>query len=330
MRMRSVCACSLMLLSAVSLAASAQPAQKAHRIGFIASTSSISEMRTVNPATTAFVQGLRELGYVEGRNLVIEWRTAEGKFDRFHEIVAELVSIKVDVIVTVMNPMTKAAKEVTQTVPIVMGASTNPVEQGLVRSLSRPGGNVTGLSLDAGPEMVGKRLQLVKELLPAVSRVVVLGAKLEGLNERATQLVGRAVGMSLLFVEPDAAQQYAAAFASIARERPDALLVAAAAANYAQRHRIIEFAAKNKLPVMYPTRDFPEAGGLVSYGWDLSELYRTRVAGYVDRILRGARPAELPVERPTKFELVVNLKSAKAIGVTIPPSLLLRADAVIE
>lgn len=328
--MMRVCASSLMLLCAASLAASAQPAQKVHRIGFIASTSSISEMRTVNPATRAFVQGLRELGYVEGSNLVIEWRTAEGKFERFHQIAAELVSIKVDIIVTVMNPMTKAAKEVTQTVPIVMGASTNPVEQGLIESLSRPGGNVTGLSLDAGPEIVGKRLQLIKELVPAASRVVVLGAKLEGLDERATQLVGRTMGMSLLFVEPDAAQQYATVFASIARERPDALLVAAAAANYAQRHRIVEFASRNNLPVMYPARDFAEAGGLVSYGWDLGELYRRRVADYVDRILRGARPAELPVERPIKFELVLNRKTAKALALNIPSSLLLQADALIE
>jgi putative ABC transport system substrate-binding protein len=318
------------LVLVFAFAAAAQQPQKMHRVGFIASTSPVSELITVNPAARAFARGMRELGYIEGRNLVIEWRSAEGNFERFPEIVRELVAIKVDVIVTVTNPMTKAAKDVTRTVPIVMAASTNPVEQGLVQSFARPGGNVTGVTLDAGPEIVGKRLQLLKELFPAISRVILLGAKLEGVDERGAEVAGQAVGIKLMFVEPDPAQQYAGAFAHIARERPDALVVAATAPNYAYRRQIAQFAATSRLPVMYPTRDYIDAGGLVAYGVDISELFRRPAAGYVDRILKGAKPADLPVERPTKFELAINLKTARALGVTIPQAVLVRADHVIQ
>lgn len=320
---------SAMLLIAGGIDAAAQNPAKVHRVGFIASTSPVSELLTVNPAARGFARGMRELGYLEGRNLIIEWRTAGGKFERFPEIVRELVSLNVDVIVTVTNRMTKAAMEVTQKVPIVMAASNNPVEQGLVQSLARPGGNVTGVTLDVGPEIVGKRLQILKEIVPNVVQVVFLGAKFEGVDEQAALLVARQMGVTLLFVEPNPAE-YADAFALIARGRPDAVLVAATAPNYAYRRRIVDFAAKNSLPVMYPGRDYVEAGGLVSYGVNTADQFRRSAARYVDRILKGASAADLPVERPSKLELIVNLKTARALSVTFPQSVLRLADRVIE
>lgn len=270
-----------------------------------------------------------ELGYIEGKNLVIEWRSAEGRFERFSQIVRELVSRNVDVILTVTNAMTKAAMEVTQTVPIVMAASNNPVEQRLVRSLSRPGGNVTGFTLDVGPEIVGKRLQILKEIVPNAVVVAFLGAKFEGMDERTSMLAAQQLGMSLLFVDPDPAE-YGEALSFLARERPHALLVAATAPNYANRHRIVDFAAKNGFPTIYPGRDYTAAGGLISYGLNTSEHFRLSAAGYVDKILKGASPANLPIGRPSKLELVVNVKTAKGLGLSIAPSLLLQADALIE
>ena len=312
-------------LLAVSPVAQAQQSQRLHRVGFIASTSPVSELLTVNPAARAFARGMLELGYIEGRDLVIEWRSAEGSLERTADIVRELVSMKIDVIVTVTDSMTQQAKDVTRTVPIVMAASSKPVELGLVRSLALPGGNVTGLTMDAGPDILGKRLQLLKELLPGTRRVAVLGP----LDERAAEMAAQTIGIKLHFVAPDPAKQYANAFASLVRPRLDAVLVAAWAPNFAYRRQIADFAARNALPVMYPSRAYVEAGGLVSYGLDVSELFR-HSASYVGRILRGAKPADLPIERPTKFELVVNLRTAKAMGLAIPPLLLVRADELIQ
>jgi putative ABC transport system substrate-binding protein len=319
-----------LVIAGACVCASAQPSQTMRRVGFIASTSPVSELLTTNPASRAFALGMRELGYVEGKNLVVEWRSAEGDFAGVPAIVRDLLARQVEVIVTVANPITRAAREVTRSVPIVMASATNPVEQGLVQSLARPGGNVTGLMLDVGPEIFGKRLQLLKELQPGISRVAVLGARLEGLEEESARATARTVGISLLFVEPDAAQQFTEAFALLARERPEALIVASTAVNFAYRQQIAAFAAKNALPVVVPARDYARAGGLIAYGIDIAELFRRPLAGYVDRILKGAKPADLPVERPTKFELVINLKSAQAAGLTIPTSLLLRADEVIQ
>jgi putative ABC transport system substrate-binding protein len=270
------------------------------------------------------------LGYVEGQNLVMEWRSAEGRFERFHEIIRELVSIKVDVIVTVSAPLTRAAKEVTQTVPIVMLGIADPVKEGIIESLARPGGNITGPVGTAGLEILAKRLQLLKELLPGLSRVAYLQSKAEALPgfEESVEAFGRQLGVTVLNAE-HTPTDYAAAFALIAREQPDALSVANSAANFANRHLIIEFAAKNRLPAIYGAREYATAGGLIAYGADVADQYR-RGAQYVDLILKGAKPADLPVEQPTKFHLVVNLKAVKALGLTIPPTLLARADEVIE
>jgi putative ABC transport system substrate-binding protein len=318
-----------LLLAAVTLAAHAQPAPKVHRVAFVASTSPVSELLTFNPAARGFADGLRERGYVEGKNVHIDWRSAEGRFERFPEIMRELVSAKVEVIVTVTNPMTKAAKDATRTIPIVMAASTIPVEDGLITSLARPGGNVTGLTLDAGPEILGKRLQLLRELLPHANRVAVLGFE-SGLEWWAReQAEGRATNTNLIFLEPGPTK-YAESFSAIARERPDALLVAASAANYGNRRLIAQLAAKHGVPAVYPARDYVfDADGLMSYGPDIRDIFH-RAAGYVDRILKGAKPADLPVERPTRFELVINLKAAKAIGMSISNSLLIQADHIVQ
>jgi putative tryptophan/tyrosine transport system substrate-binding protein len=315
------------------LAVRAQQPAKAHRVGFVLSTSPVSELAgpdPINPAVRSFVHALRDLGYVEGQNLVLERRPAEGRFERFPEIIGELVSINVDVIVTVTTAMARAAKQVTQTVPIVMLAG-NPVEEGLVQSLARPGGNITGLTGMTGLENNTKRVQLLKEILPAMSRVAFLQSNAEMLDdahEKMVEVVTRDLGVELLFAE-HTPSDYAGAFAFIARERPDALVVAASAVNYANRRLIAEFAAKNRLPAVYADREYAAVGGLFAYGADTADLFR-RLAGYVDRILKGAKPADLPVEQPTKFELVINLKTAKALGLTVPPALLAGTNEVIE
>jgi putative tryptophan/tyrosine transport system substrate-binding protein len=314
------------------LAARGQQTGKVNRVALIFTTSPVSEMagpEPIHPVARSFVQGLRALGYLEGQNLVLEHRSAEGKFERFPEIIRELVSIKVDVIVTVTNAMTRAAKDVTRTVPIVMAYSVSPVEHGLVQSLSRPGGNVTGLTMNVGSAIPGKQLQLLKELLPRVSRVAVLYSKEEVAEEaQSGQTAGRELGIKVLPAE-HTPTDYNDAFAFIAREHPDAMVVGASAANVANRHLIVEFAAQGRLPAMYASREFVNAGGLICYGVELADLFR-RAAGYVDKILRGANPSDLPVEQPTKFELVINLKTAKALGLDVPDKLLALADGVIE
>jgi putative ABC transport system substrate-binding protein len=266
---------------------------------------------------------------VEGENLILEWRSAEGRFERFPDIVRELVSLNVDVIVTVTTPMTKAAKDVTQTVPIVM-LSGNPVEEGLVQSLARPGGNITGITHLTGGENTIKHAQLLKEILPGMSRVARLQSKAEALGEHAQieEAINRKLGVKVLTAW-NMPSDYSEAFGLITKERPDAVLVAANAANYANRKLIIEFAAKNRLPAIYSDRDYVVDGGLLAYGADLKDIFQ-RLAGYVSRILKGEKPADMPVEQPTKFLLTINLKTAKTLDLGVPATLLARADEVIE
>jgi len=314
------------------LAARAQQAGKVYRVALIFTTSPVSEMVGLepnHPLARTFVHSLRTLGYLQGQNLVLESRSAEGKFERFPEIMRELASTKVDVIVTVANPMTQAAKEATATVPIVMAYSVSPADHGVVQSLNRPGGNVTGLTMNVGSEIPGKQLQVLKGLLPRISRVAFLHSKeQEAEGVQKPEAAARQLGITLLPAE-HTPTDYTAAFALITRERPDALVVGASAVNVANRHLIVEFAAQQRLPAMYETREFVNIGGLVSYGVDFHDLFR-RAAGYVDRILRGAKPADLPVEQPTKFALVINLKTAKALGLDVPDKVLAIADEVIE
>jgi ABC-type uncharacterized transport system substrate-binding protein len=269
----------------------------------------------IHPLARSFLQGLRALGYEQGQNLMMEPRSAEGKFERFPEIIRELVSIKVDVIVTVANPMTQAARDVTRTIPIVMAYSVSPVEHGVVQSLNRPGGNVTGLTMNVGSEIPGKQLQLLKELLPRK-------------GVQSGEAAAAKLGITLLPAE-HTPTDYTNAFALIMREHPDALVVGASAVNVANRHLIVEFAARRRLAAIYATQEFVNIGGLISYGVDFHDLFR-RAAGYVDKILRGAKPDDLPVEQPTKFALVINLKTAKTLGLDVPDKLLALADEVIE
>ncbi len=313
--------------------AAAQQAGKIYRVGLVLTVSPLAEMigpEPVHPGVRAFLQEMGRLGYVEGRNLVFERRSAEGKFERFGDIVAELLRLKIDVIVTAGNDLPREAKRLTNMVPIVMASSTHPVESGLVASLARPGGNITGLTRTTGPENEGKRVELFKEALPKIRRVAFLGMKTDWENPfgESIQAAARVVRITLVHIE-HTPSQHADAFARIIRERPDALFVAQNTPNFAHRRLIVDFATNSRLPGMYPTREFVEAGGLMSYGANLTDLY-PRAAGYVDKILKGAKPADLPVEQPTKFELVINLKTAKALGLTIPPSVLIRADEVIQ
>jgi putative ABC transport system substrate-binding protein len=311
------------------LAAQGQPAGKVARIGFLGFN------RAAFPhVIEAFRQGLRDLGYVEGRNLVIEYRDAEGKYDRFPALAAELVALKVDVIVTGSTPGALAAKQVTRTIPIVFSAAADPVTSGLVTSLARPGGNVTGLYVLA-PELVGKSLAQLKQAVPGVGRVAVLwhpgayGERTERDMLKAAEVAAQALGVRLQFVEARGPADFDRAFSDMTRARAGALAVLPSTMFNSERRRLADLAAKNRLPAVYPWREFVDAGGLMSYGASLADMIR-RAATYVDKILKGAKPADLPVEQPTKFELVINLKAAKALGLTIPQSLLLRADEVIQ
>ncbi len=320
---------------AVPLAAEGQQAAKVHRVGFILTTSPVSEMAgpdPIHPLAKAFVHSLRDLGYVEGQSLILERRSAEGRFERFGEIVAELVRLRADVIVTVNDAMTRAAKIVTTTVPIVMASSIDPVGEGFVQSLARPGGNITGLTLTVGPEVGGKRLELLREMLPRVSRVAYLASKedkeWESPYGKSVRTAAQALAVTLVLAE-FSPHQYTDAFARISRARAEALFVSRSAAAYADRALIVDFATRTRLPSTFFFREPVELGGLMSYGVNVADVWR-RAAIHVDKILKGAKPADLPVEQPTKFELVINLKTAKALGLMIPPSLLVRADLVIE
>jgi len=277
----------------------------------------------------AFKKGLREVGYVEGQNIGIEVRSAEGKRDRLPTVASELVRLKVDVILTSTTPAIQAAKQATTTIPIV-AISTDPVGSGLVASLARPGGNITGLSL-LGPEINGKQLELLKETLPKVKRVAFVGNPASvafALRFKEVEIAGRELGLQTQSVEVRSPNELERALESATREQAGALIVPSSISN-AYRRQIVDFAAKNQLPAIYDESESVEAGGLMSYGANLPDLFR-RAATYVDKILKGRKPSDLPVEQPTKFELIINLKAAKQIGLTIPPNVLARADKVIR
>jgi putative tryptophan/tyrosine transport system substrate-binding protein len=308
--------------------AQAQQPAKIPRIGYLGATS-----RSVSSARIeAFRQGLRELGYVEGKNIVIEWRHHEGKVDRLPALAAELVRLKVDIIITAGAPATRAAKEATNTIPIVMTNEGDPVGTGFVASLAGPGGNITGLSTLA-PELSGKRLELLKEVVPRLSRVAVFGTSTQPGNAqslREVELAAKAFGVKLQYLDVLDPKDIETAFQAAGKGRADAvLMLVAGGVAGAHRTEIVELAVKSRLPVIYGRATEVEAGGLMYYGVNQNDLDR-RAATYVDKILKGAKPADLPVEQPTKFELVINLKTAKQIGVTIPPSVLARADKVIK
>jgi putative ABC transport system substrate-binding protein len=304
----------------------AQQVKKIPRIGVLRTSSPSA----VPSRQDAFRQGLRELGYVEGQNILIEYRHAEGKADRLPDLAADLVRLKVDVIFAQSTAAVQAAKKVTTTVPIV-SVSTDPVGEGFVVSLARPGGNITGLA-NLTSELAGKRLELLKEVVPQVSRVAVLwypDASSSALRMRETEAAAPSLGIKLQPVEVRGPNDFEPAFSAMKKDRAGALVPLRSTLINNQLKRIVELATKNRLPTMYDDGEFAKAGGLMSYGTMLADLDR-RAATYVDKILKGAKPADLPVEQPTKFELVINLKTAKQIGLTIPPNVLVRADRVIK
>jgi putative tryptophan/tyrosine transport system substrate-binding protein len=319
----SLCA----VLLTFSFPAEAQQAKKIPRIGFLGTSPSAIAGRI-----EAFRQGLRELGYVEGKNIVIEWRYTEEKPERMSELAAELVRLKVDIIITGGPPATRAAKEATNTIPIVMAQDADPVGNGFVASLARPGGNITGLAT-LRPEIRGKQLELLKEIIPKLSRVAVFGTSTAPGNAqslREVELAAGAFGVKLQDLDVLSAKDIETAFRAASEGRAQAvLMMVAGTVADAHRTEIVELAVKSRLPVIYSGRPSVEAGGLMTYGVSLSDLDR-RVATYVDKILKGVKPADLPVEQPTKFELIINLKAAKQIGLTIPPNVLARADKVIK
>jgi putative ABC transport system substrate-binding protein len=309
------------------LAAEGQQAGKIYRIGMLETTSMALNAANLD----AFRQGLRELGYVEGRNFMIEYRSADGRRERFPELATELVRLKVDVILTRGTPAVMAAKNATGTIPVVMAASGDPLLSGVVAGLARPGGNVTGLSAIV-VEVTGKRLQLLREVVPGVSRIASLldmGNPNNALQWKETEIVAQSLGVQPQLLDVRKPGDFGGAFDAAIRQRAGAMVVGIDALTQANHRLIIDLAAKHRLPAIYATREFVDAGGLVAYGVSYPHLYH-RAATYVDKILKGAKPADLPVEQPTKFEFAINLKTAKALGLTIPPSVLARADQVIE
>ena len=315
------------VLLTVGVVAEAQQATKIPRIGYLSATSTSNNAARIE----AFRQGLRELGYVEGKNIVIEWRHAEEKLDRLPALAVELVRLKVDVIVTAGPPATRAAKGATSTIPIVMGFDNDPVGNGFVASLARPGGNITGLA-NLNPELSGKRLELLKEIIPRLSRVAVFGESTFPGNTqslRETELAAGAFGVKLQYLEVLGPKDIQTAFGAARKGRAEAVLVLQSPIFNSQRKQIVELAVKNRLPAIYSAAEWMEDGGLMTYSASLTDLFR-RVATYVDKILKGTKPADLPVEQPTKFELIINLKAAKQISLTIPPNVLARADKVIK
>ena len=306
--------------------AEAQQPKKVPRIGFLSATSPSAIAARVE----GFRRGLRELGYIEG-NIVIEWRYAEGKLDRLSELAAELVGLKVDVIVSAGPPPTRAAKEATATIPIVMAMDTDPVGMGFVTSLARPGGNITGLSTLL-PEIGGKRLELLKEIIPKLSRVAVLGTSTSPTyapSMREIELAAKPLKVQVQHLDVLDSKDIETAFRAANKGRAQAFLMLGTPILDFARPHVADLAVKNRLPAIYPQIEYTEAGGLMYYGANTPDLFR-RAATYVDKILKGAKPADLPVEQPTKFELVINLRTAKQIGVTIPPNVLVRADRVIR
>jgi putative ABC transport system substrate-binding protein len=315
----------ILALLGAPLAVEAQPVAKINRIGVLF-LGGADQLRV-----DAFQQGLREHGYVDGQNMNLEMRRAEGRADRLPALAAELVRLKVDVLVTESNAAALAAKNATQTIPVVMAVAGDPLSAGVVTSLARPGGNVTGLTLQA-PELSGKRLQLLKEIFPKSGLVSIVynvtnPASQDFLAE--TKSAAQSLGLHLHVVAVRSPGDFDAAFKAVSDARPSAFMTLADGMMFANRARIAEFAAKSRLPGVFPEREFAETGGLMSYGPSVLANWR-RAAALVARILKGAKPADMPIEQPAKFELVINLKTAKALGVTIPPSLLSRADEIIE
>jgi ABC-type uncharacterized transport system substrate-binding protein len=315
------------MLLALNFPAQAQQPKKIPRIGYLSGAS----LSAAAARTEAFRQGLRERGYVEGKNIVVEYRYAEGKLDRQSEFVAELVRLNVDAIVTAGPTVTRAAKEATTTIPIVMAFDGDPVGNGFVASLAQPGGNITGLSALA-PEISGKQLELLKEIVPKLYRVAILWSSTEPANPRSLkeiELAAGAFGVQLQYLDALGPKDIEIAFRTATKQHADAVLVLPSAVFNTHRKQIADLAKKSRLPAIFYAPEWVEDGGLVSYGVSFTDLYR-RAATYVDKILKGRKPADLPVEQPKKFGLVINLKTAKAIGLTIPPNVLARADKVIR
>jgi putative ABC transport system substrate-binding protein len=331
MERRAFLAGSLVLLAA-PLAVGAQQARRIAKIGILVTGSRGSPEAQM--LLRAFRQSLHERGYVEGQNIVIEYRWADGKIERFPALASELTRVSVEVIVASNTPAARAAQQATTTIPIVVPVMGDPIRDGLVTSLARPGGNITGTTF-IGPELVPKRLALLKEALPTVSRVAALwhpgayGERTMSDMMKETEAAAQTQGVYLRRVAVQGAEELDRAFSAITGERVDALIVFPSPMLFTERRRIVGLATKHRLPSMSMAREFVELGGFMSYGASIPDLFR-RAATYVDRILKGAKPADLPIEQPTKFELVINLKTAKALGLTIPQSVLLRADEVIQ
>ena len=301
--------------------------QRLYRIGFLGNSTAALEANLVGP----FREGLRDLGYVEGRNIVIEYRWAEGKYERFPELISDLLQLPVEMIVTAGTPASLAVKKATTSIPLVMIAVGDPVGTGLITSLARPGGNVTGVTSMAA-DLEGKRLELLREVVPTLSHLAVLwnpASPFQVVAEQEVQAAAQALCIKVLSLGVQAPEQFDQAFATIRRERPEALNVLADRLFLHTRGRLMDFATHQGLPGVHGYRECVEAGGLMSFGPNYAEMHR-RAAYFVDRILKGAKPADLPVERPTKFELVINLKAAKALGLTIPPTLLFQATEVMR
>jgi len=313
------------LLLALSFSVEAQQLAKVPRIGFLGGGSPSSEW----PRIEALQQGLHQLGYIEGKNITIEYRFAEGDVGRYPDLAAELGALKVDLIVVGTRRGAQAAANVTKTIPIVFVGVSDPVRTKLVASLARPGGNLTGLSLLA-PELSGKRLELLKEAVPGIARVAVLwNPTALGSSLKAMQAAAPSLGVQIQPLEVRSSTDFESALQAAAKERAGALALTPDPLFNSNRKRIVDLAAKNRLPAMYPDSAFVEAGGLMSYGPSVIDLYR-RAATYIDKILKGIKPADLPVEQPMKFDFIINLKTATQIGVTIPPNVLARADKVIK
>jgi len=318
----------LLAVATVGPPADAQQASKTAKIGILSATTPAA----LAPSVEAFKQGLRELGWVEGKSFVLEVRYGEGKVERLSELARELVALKMHVIVTPADLSLAAIKRETQTIPIVMALSSDPVGAGFVASLARPGGNITGLS-NISPELSGKRVELLREAVPGLSRLALLwNPEVRGavLDYKEAASAARSLRVEVQSVEVSRAEDLDRAFSTITSWRAQALMLPGInPVGFANRAQIVSFAQRNRLPSMFPTKEYVDSGGLMSYGPSLVDLFR-RAAGYVDKILKGAKPADLPVQQPTKFELVINLKTAKALSLTLPQSLLRRADEVIQ
>ena len=316
------------ILLALNFPAEAQQSKKVSRIGFLGAASASSQASRLD----AFRQALRELGYTEGKNIAVEYRFADGDFERLPDLASELVRLNVDTIIPQSTPAALAVKQATATIPIVFVAVGDAVSMGLVGSLARPGGNITGISSMTGPELYGKHMEILKETVPKLTRVAVLSTPTTSISPfalREIETVARALKMSLQPLEARSPDEYNTAFAAAIKGRADAILIVSNPMFLNDRTRLADLATKSRLPAIYGVLEHAEAGGLMAYAADRVDMFR-RAADYVDKILKGTKPADLPVEQPTKFEFVINLKAAKQIGLTIPPNVLARADKVIK